>query len=107
MLFHSKEFPMAQSQFTGHGEVIKTIGRDIGVRVENEPEMRSFWRTHKIDTDLDWFGPGAPVISIGRQEDIASCTIGDRVSITVQIEDRPNGKRGIKTIDFQVLARKS
>ena len=98
---------MAQAQFTGHGWVIKTIGRDIGVRVENESEMRSFWRTNKIDTELDWFGPGAPVISIGRQAYIAGCEIGDRVTITVEIQDRPNGKRGIRTIDFQVLARKS
>lgn len=95
------------AQFTAQGVVIRTIGRDLGVRIENEDEMRDFWRTHNIDTDLDWFGPGAPVISIGRKGDIESCRLGDRVSITIQVEDRPNGKRGVRTIDFQVITRKN
>jgi hypothetical protein len=92
---------MSRPQFTAHGEVIKTIGKDLGVRVENEADIRAFWKTHGIDTDLDWFGPGPPVVSIGRQRDIASCKIGDRVSIIFEVEDRPGGKRGIRTTDFQ------
>ena len=42
------------------------------------------------------------VISIGRKADIARCKIGNRVSITVQVVDRANGKRGIETTDFVV-----
>jgi hypothetical protein len=87
-------------RFTAYGEVIPTRGGDLGVRVENEADIRDFWKQHQIDTDLDWFGPGAPVISIGRKEDIASCRIGDRVSITVQV------RRGIKTVDFSVIGGK-
>lgn len=97
---------MAKPQFTATGEVIKTLGQDLGVRVENEAEMREFWRTHEIGTDLGWFGPGAPVVSIGRQKDIASCKPGDRVSITLEVEDRANGKRGTRTVDFRVLTKK-
>lgn len=92
-------------QFTAHGEVIPTRGSDLGVRVENVEEIRAFWEEHKIDTDLDWFIPGTPVISIGRQQDIASCRIGDHVSITVEVQDRAGGKRGIRTVDFSVTGR--
>ena len=86
------------------GEVIPAIGGDIGIRIENEEEARAFWREHGIETDLDWFGPGVPVFSIERQRDIASCRVGDRVSQTVEVVDR-RGKRGTKTVDFEVLAR--
>ena len=98
---------MARPEFTASGEVIKTIGNDLGVRVENEVEIRAFWKTHDIDTDLDWFGPGRPVVSIGRQRDIESCRIGDRVSITFEVEDRAGGKRRIRTIGFQNHSRKA
>ena len=93
-------------QFTADGEVIPTWGSDLGVRVENVAAIRAFWQQHQIDTDLDWFISGTPVISIGRQRDIASCQIGDHVSITVEVEDRPGGKRGIRTVDFSVIRRK-
>lgn len=54
-------------RLTVSGEVIPTIGQDIGIRIENEEEARAFWRDHRIETDLDWFGAGAPVLSIRRQ----------------------------------------
>ncbi len=58
--------------FTIHGRVIQTVGRDLGIRVRNEAELRAFWHINQIDTKLDWFGPGAPVISIGRKIDTAA-----------------------------------
>lgn len=91
-------------QFTVNGEVITTIGQDLGVRVENDVELREFWSRNEIDTDLDWFDDGPPVISIGRQADIAACNPGDRVSLTFVTKDRSNGKRGIETVDFTVLS---
>ena len=91
------------SQLTVYGEVIRALGKDIGIRIENEDEAHTFWHVHKIDTKLDWFGPGAPVFSIGRKVDIACCRVGDRVSMTVEVVDR-NGKRGTKTVDFEILS---
>jgi hypothetical protein len=86
--------------FTIHGPVIQTKGNDLGIRVRNEAELRAFWRDNQIDTKLDWFGPGAPVISIGRKADIQSCRIGDEARLTFVVEDRADGKRGIKTVKF-------
>jgi len=89
-------------RFTANGKVIPTRGGDLGVHVENEAETIAFWNTHKIDTDLRWFKKEMLVISIGRKDDIASCKIGDRVSITVKVVDRANGERGIETVGFRV-----
>jgi hypothetical protein len=94
-------------QMTVHGEVIRTRGNDLGVRVENEQEIRQFWLDHHVDNKLDWLGPGPPVVSIGRREDIAACKPGDYASLTFVTEDRSNGKRGTRTIEFQVRARRS
>ena len=91
-------------QFTVYGEVIRAIGQDLGVRVENADEVRDFWQSNRIDTKLDWFDGGSPVVSIGRREDIEVCQPGDRVSLTFVTEDRANGKRGIRTVDFEVLS---
>jgi len=101
-LLRARDRERAIPRLTVYGEVIKTVGRDIGIRIENEAEARAFWQKHGIETSLDWFGPGAPVFSIGRQRDIASCQLGDRASLTVEIADRP-GKRGTKTVAFSVL----
>lgn len=84
------------------GEVIHTIGQDLGVRVDNADELRAFWATNEIDTELNWFDSGAPVASIGRQQDIAVCAPGDSVSMTLETVDRENG-RGTRTIGFRVL----
>jgi hypothetical protein len=97
----SKSVP-AGMRFTAHGTVIRTVGRDLGVRVRNEAEIRNFWRVNEIDTKLDWFDSGPPVVSIGRARDIARCRVGDEASITFVVVDRPTGKRGIRTIDFEV-----
>ena len=91
-------------QLTVYGEVIATRGSDLGVRVENEQDLRAYWQAHEVDTDADWFGPGAPVLSINRRRDVAACKIGDRVSLTVETTRRSNGKVGIDTMGFQVLA---
>ena len=91
-------------QFTVSGEVIRTIAQDLGVRVENAGELREFWRNSEIDTKPDWFDQDEPVISISRQEDIVACKPGDQVSLTFVTEDRSNGKRGIKTVNFEVLS---
>jgi hypothetical protein len=90
------------SGFTVHGELIRTVGSDLGLRVENEHELREFWRDHHIDTKLDWFGSGPPVISIGRKSDIEGCKPGDRASLTFIVERRAEGKRGIRTVAFKV-----
>jgi hypothetical protein len=84
--------------------VIRTLGRDLGIRARNEEELRAFWKAHRIDTKLDWFGPGAPVISIGRSRHIERSKAGDEASLTFVVEDKPDGKRRIKTIDFSVNA---
>ncbi len=93
-------------EFTAIGKVIKTRGNDLGVLVENDAEADEFWEVYDIDTDLNWFDKDALVISIGRKKDIAKCKVGDRVSITVKVVDRANGKRGIETVGFDVLNRK-
>ena len=90
---------------TIQGVVVGTIGKDLGIRVENETEVRAFWQEHQIDTQLDWAGTGPPVASIGRKADITSCDPGDEVRMTVKIEDRANGRRGIRTIAFEVVDR--
>ena len=94
------------AEFTAIGEVITTRGGDLGIRVENEAEIQDFWREHEIDTDLGWFDRRMSVISINRKRDVARCKVGDRVSITVKVVDRSNGKRGIDTFGFQILIRK-
>jgi hypothetical protein len=97
--------PSPPAQFTVHGEVIKTVGKDLGIRVENENELRRFWKDHQIDTQLDWFDRGAPVCSIGRQKDITRCKPGDRASLTFVVQERQDGKRGIRAIAFDVVSR--
>ena len=92
------------TELTVHGEVIRAIGADVGLRIENADEIRTFWQVHQIDTKLNWIDNGAPVVSINRQCDIASCKTGDRASMTIATQDRSNGKRGIRTVDFRVLA---
>lgn len=97
------ESPVAQMpRFTVHGEVIRTVGKDLGIRVKNADELREFWQEHRIDTRLDWFGEGPPIASIGRKGDIERCKPGDRASLTFVVEERANGKRGIKTVGFEV-----
>ena len=96
--------PPPGATFTVRGSVIKTRGRDLGIRARNDAQLRAFWKANRIDTKLDWFGPGAPVISIGRSEDIERCKAGDEASLTFVVEDKSDGKRRIKTIDFCVNA---
>ena len=91
------------AHFTVHGEVIRTIGKDLGIRVRNDKELRQFWRDHQIDTDIDWFDQGRPVYSIGRQEDVARSKPGQQASLTFKVQDRSNGKRGVRTVDFKIL----
>lgn len=85
-------------RFTVHGEVIRTIGNDLGIRVQNEGDLRAFWREHRIDTDLDWFGKGPPVVSIGRKEDIAKSKPGERASLTFVVQERAGGKWCIRQV---------
>jgi hypothetical protein len=89
-------------QFTVRGEVISTIASDLGIRVENESELREFWRVQRVDTDLDWYGKGPPVVSLGRREDIAKCKPGDYVRLTFVVAERANGKRGIRTVNCEI-----
>jgi hypothetical protein len=89
-------------KLTVTGQVILTIGKDLGLRVEEIEEIRQFWTDQQIGTKLDWFGEGPPVISIGRKQDIARCRPGGRVRLTFVVEDRKDGKRGIRTIAFDV-----
>ena len=100
--FNSNPNPPANeiARFTVHGEVIRTVGKDLGIRVENERALRDFWQNHRIDTDINWFGAGPPVVSIGRSGDVARCKLGDRVDLTFVVVDRAAGKRGIRTVDF-------
>jgi hypothetical protein len=93
------------ARFTANGTVIRAIGKDLGIRVRNEAEMREFWRANEVDTDLDWFGPGAPVCSIGRARDKENCRIGDEASLTFEVVDRAGGKRGTRTVEFEVRPR--
>jgi hypothetical protein len=92
-------------KLTVNGEVILTIGKDLGLRVEEIEEIRQFWTDQQIGTKLDWFGEEPPVISIGRKQDIARCRPGDRASLTFVVQDRKDGKRGIKTVAFDVQPR--
>ncbi|WP_435016547.1 hypothetical protein TA3x_004116 [Tundrisphaera sp. TA3] len=96
--------PPQQPTLTVFGEVVGTIDQDLGIRVRNEEEIREFWRIHEIDTMLDWFGKGPPVFSIGRNRDRELCKPGDQARMTVVVQARKNGKRGIKTIDFEVIS---
>jgi hypothetical protein len=94
-------------EFTVYGEVIRAIGPDLGIRVENADELREFWTANDIDTQLTWFDNGEPVVSIGRKQDIALCSVGDRVSLTFTTVDRANGKRGVQTTGFECPSHKS
>ncbi len=87
-------------RITVYGEVVGT-SKALGIRVENEAEMREFWRTYSIATKLDWAGKGPPIASINRQGDIARCKPGDRANLTLEVEDR-SGKRCTKTVAFEV-----
>jgi hypothetical protein len=98
----SEESP---ARLTVHGEVVDTIAKDLGIRIQNEEEAREFWRVNQIDTMLDWAGKGPPIFSIGRKKDVESCKPGDEASMTVEVQDRVGGKRGIKTIAFEILRR--
>jgi antitoxin component of MazEF toxin-antitoxin module len=91
------------AKLTVTGEVIRAIGKDLGLRVDEADVMRQFWADHKIGTKLDWFDAGAPVISIGRKQDISRCKPGDRATITLVVEDRKEGKRGTRTVSFDIL----
>lgn len=87
--------------FVAYGEVIKAYGSDLGVRVANEAEIREFWKVNQMDTKLDWFGRGAPVVSIPSKF-AASCKVGDEVAITLKVVDRPGGKRGGQPVAFKM-----
>ncbi|WP_406697682.1 hypothetical protein V5E97_02340 [Singulisphaera sp. Ch08] len=92
------------ARMVAHGKVIKAYGSDLGVRVENETEIREFWRANQMDTKLDWFGPGAPVVSITAKY-AAGCKVGDKVAITLEVVDRAGGKRGGQPVAFEVRSR--
>lgn len=94
------------AEFIAIGEVVANKAGDLGVRIENEEERKAFWREQKVDIGLGWFDPKISAIAIGRPQDVASCKVGDRVSITVKVVDRSDGKRGIRTVGFQVLESK-
>jgi hypothetical protein len=94
------------AEFTAIGEVVANKAGEMGVRIENEEERQAFWREQKVDLGLGWFDPKFSAITIGRPQDVASCKVGDRVSITVKVVDRSDGKRGIRTVGFQVLEPK-
>lgn len=93
------------ANLTVRGVVVQAIGKDLGLRVENDDEARSFWRDQRIDTKLDWAGDGPPVFSIGRKQDIECCRLGDEAVMTVEVQERSGGKRGIRTVDFRVVNR--
>lgn len=93
------------AKITVTGEVIPAIGKDLGLRVEQAEEMRQFWADQGIGTKLDWFDNGPPVVSIGRKQDISRCKPGDRATITLVVEDRKDGKRGTRTIAFDILPK--
>jgi hypothetical protein len=91
------------AQFAATGKVVKTIGADVGVEADNAEALRDFWQEEGIETALEWMGKGTAVISINRQLDKAQCKIGDRVCLTVEAVTWGTGKRGIRTVDFDVL----
>ena len=92
-------------RITVTGEIIPAIGRDLGLRVDQAEEMRQFWEAQKIGTKLDWFDSGAPVVTIGRKQDISRCKPGDRATITLIVEDRKDGNRGTRTVSFDILPK--
>ena len=92
----------SDDELTVSGEVIGTIGQDLGLRVDDAEVVRTFWLTRRLDTKLNWLDGGAPVVSIGRAEDIAKCRPGDRASLTLVVEQRKGGKRGTKTVRFEI-----
>jgi hypothetical protein len=91
--------------FTVFGVVVGTLGSNLGIRVENEKELREFWKAHKIDTNMEWAGKGPPVFTVGRRADIEMCKPDDEVKMTIKVDGRKNGTRGVRTIDFDVLRR--
>jgi hypothetical protein len=97
----AKKVPPGAS-FTVFGKVIRTNGNDLGIRVQNEAALRAFWQANEVDTKLDWFGPGAPVFSIGRAQDIKLCQVGGDATLTFITVDRGVEKRGVQTVGFSV-----
>lgn len=96
--------PSQPPRITIYGKVVGKIGKELGIRVENEAEMLEFWRVNNIGTNIYWAGK-PPLVSIGRRDDIARCKLGDRAYITLEVQDRSNGKRGTKTVDFEIRSR--
>jgi hypothetical protein len=82
-------------QITVHGEVIRAIGQDLGLPVENAIDVQALRNAHQNDTQPDWFDKGAPDIPINRKADIASYAPGDRANMTVATQDRAEGKYGV------------
>lgn len=98
-----KKAPLG-TRMVAHGKVIKAVGGDLGVRVENEAEIREFWRANQLDTNLDWFGPGSPVISIPAKY-ASGCKIGDEAAITLETANWTGGRRRAKPVAIEVRSR--
>lgn len=90
--------------FIVQGTVIETIAGNLGIRVANADALKRWWGAHHVDTKLDWFDDGLPVVSINRKAHIAQCKPGDVVELTIFTSDRSNGKRGITTQTMKILA---
>ena len=94
------------AEFTAIGEVVANKTGALAVRIENEDERKEFWREHHVDFGVSSFDPKFSAIAISRPQDVASCKAGDRVSITVKVTDRSDGKHAFRTVGFQVLEAK-
>jgi len=94
-------------EFVAFGEVVANKAGELGVKIENDEERKAFWQEHKVDLGLGWFDPKFSAITIARPQDVASCKVGDRVSITLRVVNRSDGKRGVRTVGFQLLEPKA
>jgi hypothetical protein len=94
------------AEFIAIGEVVANKAGALGVRLENEDERKEFWHEHHVDFGVSSFDSNFSAIAISRPQDIAICKVGDRVSITVKVTDRSDGKRAFRTVGFQVLEAK-
>jgi len=89
------------ARFTVRGEIIPFIGNQKNIRVHNVHEMRQFWDTEGIDTDMDW-NRSEVLVTVSVQEFVNRCSEGDIVDYTIETWDRADGRR-IRGVDLQVV----
>jgi hypothetical protein len=90
------------ARFTVCGEVTSFTGNQKNIRVRNVGEMRRFWESEGIHTDMDW-NPREVLVTLSNQDFVNRCSDGDAVEYTIETWDRADGRR-IRGVDLRIVA---